>query len=312
MKNIRRIGFIALSIVLGLTFLYSAWTKASSFQSLEKFEWTMVEFAHLPWLLSAFAARFFIGMEAALGTLILLHFYGRRKWVLKTALALLVLLSAYLIYLWITQGNNVNCGCFGDEIQMTASESLIKNALLILALLVLIKYHTGIRARILGIINPLLFLIIVILPFILYGFPDTKPDWKGKDKFQPDLSALYKPDLAKPIPTVELKKGKHILSFLSLSCPHCRMAAKKMHIMKQRDPSLPIYMVLAGKDKYWKSFWEDTKATNIPYTKLDADAFLDIAGNAWPVIWWMNNGWVEAQSNYIQLDQHEVEKWLVK
>ena len=88
------------------------------------------------------------------------------------------------------------------------------------------------------------------------------------------------------------------------------MAAHKMHIMKKRNPSLPFYLVIAGKDQYLESFWKETKAIDIPHTRLDADSFTNMVGFAWPVIYGINNSYVEASSNYVQLDQSVIEKWL--
>jgi hypothetical protein len=146
----------------------------------------------------------------------------------------------------------------------------------------------------------------------LYGIPDNKPNWLQKDSFQLDMAPLYDPALAMPVAPASLKTGKHVISFLSLSCSHCRTATHKMTIMKDRNPSLPFYFVIAGKEEYLQSFWEETKSESIPHTKLDGDAFTDMVGYSWPVIYWINDGRVEAQANYIQLDQGEIENWLKK
>lgn len=307
MSKLVRIIFIILSIGIGATFLYSAYTKLFPIQS---FEYTMVEFAHLPWIAAALGARVLIGLEAALGALMLFHLYGRKKWILKLALLLLIVFSLYLIYLWITEGNNVNCGCFGDMIWMSPSSSLVKNAILIAGTLLLIKYHHGFGRKWANITSIAGLLVITALPFILFPLPARQPGWLQKDKFQVKLDALYNPQAAEPVPAINLNKGKYIISFLSLKCPHCRMAAHKMHIMKEKNPALPFYFVIAGNKKYLESFWAETRAKNIPYTKLDADSFTAIAGFQWPVIYFVNDGWVEAQTNYISLSQAEIEKWI--
>lgn len=309
MSKLPRIFLIVISIGIGVTFLYSAYTKLFPIQS---FEYTMVEFVHMPWLMAAIGARLLIGLEAGLGALMVLHMFGGRKWVLKLSLLILIMFSFYLVYLWATQGNNVNCGCFGDMIWMSPSSSLIKNGFLIAGLLLIIKYHDGFNKKWAKIVSPILLVVVTILPFILFALPDQQPTWLQKDKFQINLSALYNPETAKPVPAINLNKGKYVISFLSLSCPHCRTAAHKMQIMKEKNPELPFFFVIAGKDKYQESFWKETRARSIPHTKLDADAFTAIAGYAWPVIYFVNDGWVEAQSNYISLGQDEIEKWLAK
>jgi hypothetical protein len=276
------------------------------------FEYTIAEYAHLPWLMAAIAARFFIGLEAGLGALLVFNIYGKHKWIIKTAISLLLLFSVYLVYLWITAGNKINCGCFGDTIWMNPSTSLLKNILMIAILLLIYKNYSGIRFKWAKILSPIILIIFVILPYILFAIPDQQPTWLRKDKFKLSLTSLYNPQSANPVPAIDLQKGKYILGFFSLSCPHCRMAAHKMHIMKEKNPALPFYFVVAGKDKYIKPFWDETKAIDIPHTKLDADSFTNLVGYSWPVIYWLNNDSVEAQTNYVQLNQGEIEKWLEK
>jgi uncharacterized membrane protein YphA (DoxX/SURF4 family) len=310
MKIFKQIALVLLSMVLGATFLYSAWSKLDSYTALEQFEWTIVQFTHLPWLLAEIIARLSGGFEIALGALLVFSVTGRRKWIPKLAITLLAVFSVYLVFLWITVGNDLNCGCFGDKIWMRPSASLIKNAILITLLLVLAKFHDGLQFRWLRVINPIVFVGLTILPFILYPIPEGQPQWLQKDSFQLDMGSLYDTALSTPPAPSGLKKGKHVIAFFSLSCPHCRMAAQKMRIMKELNPELPFYFVLAGKEKYLASFWKETKAQNIPHTRLDGDAFISMVGYSWPVIYWINNGRVEAQANYIQLDQREIEHWL--
>lgn len=312
MNKIRQIVFIILSIALGALFLYSAWTKLYNYSALEQFEWTIVQFTGLPWRLSELSARFFGGLEIALGGLLIFNSLGRKKWIPKLAIALLLLFSIYLVFLWVTAGDDINCGCFGDEIWMSPSASLVKNAALIVLLLLLMKFHNGLQFTWLRIANPIAFITLTALPFILYPIPESEPQWLQKDSFQLDMGPLYDPILSTPVAPAHLKQGKHVIAFLSLSCPHCRMAAQKMHIMKLRNPALPFYFVVAGKDQYLESFWKETEAEDVPHTKLDGDAFTAMVGYKWPVIYWINQGRVEAQANYIQLDQQEIENWLTK
>ena len=185
-----RIFLIIITIAAGGLFLYSAYTKTIPIQT---FEYTMVEYAHLPWLLDAIGARFFVGLEAGLGALIALHLFGNRKWILKLALALLVFFSTYLAYLWIKVGNNVNCGCFGDAIWMNASTSLIKNAILLIIIGILLKFQQGWQYKWARIVAPVVLVIVIILPFILFPLPPQQPDWLRKDKYKIDLSSLYAP-----------------------------------------------------------------------------------------------------------------------
>jgi thiol-disulfide isomerase/thioredoxin len=316
MKQALKFLFIIISLVLGATFIYSAYSKTLPIQS---FEFNIVDSVHLPWMLASFLARFFVGLEAALGVLMIIHFYGNRKWVLKVALALLAVFSVYLLYLWTTKGNNVNCGCFGDQLWMSPAASLVKNLVMIALLALLIRYHKGISFQRSWVVDPMVFIAIIAGVFVYQPMVFEKQAWLGKESYKLDLAPLYEQG-KKDSPAIDLAHGKHIICFFSLGCPHCRKAALKIHIMKEQNPNLPFYMVLVGADKNFKAFFDETRATNIPYTRLEEEPFKHIVQKvengqviiAIPQIDWVNNSMVEAQASYITLDRGEIEKWLAK
>lgn len=300
------------SIIIGAIFIYSAYTKLYTLEAFQSFEFTIIEYIRFPWWMATLASRLLTGIELALGILIALHFYGNLKWILKLANGLLIVFSIYLVYLWIVAGNDINCGCFGDEVFMSPASSLIKNVILFAGIWLLIRYQSGLQIRWAHTLSPILLFAISALPFFFHPLPDAEPQWLNKQQsFKLDLAALYKPGRS-DMPKTDLYKGKYIIAFFSFSCPHCQMAAYKMHLMKQRNPSLPFYFVVAGKEQNEPLFWEKTKAKYIPHTKLESKEFTDIIGYSFPVIYWVNNGWVEADNNYLELDQGKIEDWLEK
>ncbi len=309
MHKASKIIFIVLSILTGITFIYSAYTKADPIQP---FEYTIVEYIRLPWLLAAITARFIIGLEAALGIMICCHFFGYRNVVLKVACALVVVMSVYLIGLWVVAGNNVNCGCFGDAIWLSPSASLIKNAVLLIVLGLLARFHRGIATRWAGIAGTVIFCTLLALPFVIYSIPGSQPTWLHKDRYKTDLSFLSATDSAgrKMGVAIDLNTGRHIVAFLSQACPHCRIAAYKMHVMKLHNPHFPFFLVIGGTTSDLSDFWKKTKADDIPYTRLEKNAFLNYTGGEFPKIIWVNNGWVEARADYNTLTESDIAAWL--
>ena len=317
MRIVFRFILIIISIGTGGMFLYSAWTKVLPIQP---FEYTIVEHLHLPWLAASILARLMIGLEAALGGLIVLHLFGKNKLVLKLAFALLVLFSIYLVWLWASAGNEVNCGCFGDYIWMSPSASLIKNAVLLLFTAILIRWHHSLHFKWVTPITWLLSLVGVVLPSVLFPISIGKPSWVKQDKFKLDFTPLYSPikddtaALRVPYPdkpSIDLSNGKYIIAFVSPSCEHCRIAARKMSIMKKDNPSLPFFMIIGGIASDLTDFWKYTNSGNILYMRLHRNPFLDYTGGMFPQIFWINNGWVEAKSSYNTLNQHEIEQWML-
>jgi len=318
MRYVVKSLLILLSLITGGTFLYSAWTKVLPIQP---FEYTIVEYMHLPWVLASGLARFMVGLEAALGGLIVLHMFGRRNFVLKAAAALLVIFSVYLIWLWAVAGNDINCGCFGDEIWMSPSVSLVKNAILLVLLAIVIRFHKGISFKKSEDVTSLLFVAGIALPFILYPMSMGEPSWLKKSAYKLDVTALYKPikdDTAAlrvpypDTPSVNLMQGKHIIAFLSPSCPHCHIAARKMSLMRHDDTTLPFFLIIGGIASDLTEFWKETKAGNIPWMRLHRAPFLEYTGGMFPYIIWVDNGMVVAKSTYNTLNEQEIKEWLHK
>lgn len=297
MNKLFRLFLILTTLATGGLFLYSAYTKL--FPSIQAFEYNIAGNLGVPHLTAAIASRFFIGVEAALGAMIALHFFGRRKWVLKAAFALVSVFSIYLIWLWIKMGDNVNCGCFGGGIFMSPSTSLVKNVVILAALGILLKRHSGFSFDSSNIIPIVNVLCIIMVAYI--AFPVFKP---YKFKFE----KLYADSIYNP--GVDLAHGKHIVAFLSRSCSHCRKAALKMHEMRTNNPSLPFYMIIGGTDTALASFWNDSHAQDIPWSRLPEKPFLDYTGGEFPQIIWLNNGKVEANTTYPELDQKIIEEWM--
>jgi thiol-disulfide isomerase/thioredoxin len=297
MNKLLRILLVLLTIATGALFLYSAYTKL--FPTIQTFEYTIVEFTHTPLMIAKLAARFFIGLEAGLGALMILHFFGKRNWVLKSAMALMVLFSLFLVFLWATAGNDVNCGCFGDAIWMKPSVSLLKNAAIMGILWLLLRYAKGFRYKWAQITAPLLLVATLTTGYIVFPVYDI---------YKMNLRPIYADK--KWAPVTDLTKGKHIVAFLSPSCGHCRKAAIKMQLMKQHNPKLPFYMIIGGVESDLTSFWQDTKAVSIPYTRLNRDEFMKYTKGVFPQIFWLNNSMVEDNTGYPELDQQLIEKWM--
>lgn len=312
MKNILiKILFFILSSVLGLVFLYSGYTKLNP---IEPFEFTFVDLGIGGWKLAPFIARFMIGLEFLIGFLLILGLYIKR-FTIKLTIASLILFSVYLLFLMATSGNKGNCGCFGNAIFMTPLQALIKNVIMIALSWLIYKFYDGFNF---GKIGKWLFGSLIIgsfaLPHILnyvdFSYSEAYLTQK-EDQFPLELDSLY--THAKiHTPPKTLSKGKHIISFMSLTCPHCRIAAKKLRLIKEKNPALSMYLVLNGEYKMIQPFFEDTKAYNIDYCILNGRSFVYLGGIQMPAIYLVNNSVVEHYVNYMELDQSEIENWYAK
>lgn len=305
------LDFFYWNIIIGAVFVFSAYIKL---YPIEPFELTFVDLGIGNWQMAPFIARFLIATEFLIGFALILNIY-LKKITYKLSIGILVFFCIYLLLQIMFQGNKGNCGCFGSAIAMTPLQALIKNVIMIGILLALYKFYEGWNP---GKFSRYIFIASIVaagsLPFILnpveLDYSEAylnKPD----ENFNLPLDTLY--NHAKlNVPPKTLSEGKHIIAFMSLTCPHCRIAAKKIRIIHERNPSISFYFVLNGLEENLKPFFEDTHTEEIPHCMLLGRPFVYLAGTSMPTIYLVNNSVVEHDVNYIDLDQEQVEEWLKK
>lgn len=298
----RTIGFLLL-VTVASVFLFSGISKLYAFEQLV---WNIMDAGVTNMTLAAIIARLFIGFELLLGVFLICHLF-LKSFTYPAVLILLIFFTVYLVLLISRQGDAGNCGCFGNAYEMKPSAGILKNIILmgITAILWLIYpvkpyKHSEWLSAIAG-------MIAIVMPFIFYPLSrDTKPTVIH----QPiDLSPLY--ESANTPPGVELRKGKHIVAFMSLTCPHCRKAGFLLHVIHRQHPEIPLFFVLNGNKAFEADFFNETKARDVPHVLFKgADDFLKMAGPGVPAIYWINNSVIERKSNYFQLDPVYMKEWL--
>jgi uncharacterized membrane protein YphA (DoxX/SURF4 family) len=322
---IKRITGAVLLVALAATFFYSGYSKCgvkfqgfhlvSNDNAFDSFQWTFLDLGINNIFATAIIARMMIGLEFMLGLFLLFHIYLKRF----TYPVIIVVLSVFIIYLLMVilkQGDSGNCGCFGDNIAMKPSSAIWKN-LIMMAVTILLMFIYPIKPyKHQEYYSMLLGLIAFSTPFVVNSISTaTSPTASGKPI---NLELLYN---YTPQPSEELRKGKHIIMFASLTCPHCRKAAYLLQIIHHQHPALPIFMVLDGPDTFKKQFFDETHAESVPYLYYRHTAEFDTLVNAGynpgetsgvPSIYLVNNGIIEYRSTYYQLDPAFMEKWIKK
>lgn len=297
MNKAGKIFLIILSIIAGAVFLFSAYAKT---MPVEDFTDTIYGRISVPWSVAAFAARFFIGVEAALGLLLVLNIFGKGKWVLYSSLIMLIAFSAYLTGLWVAQGNDVDCGCMGKVMPMSPMWSLVKNAVLLAIIFALIAKTPTVTKRGGQAFSIVSALVLVAMPFVIY--PAKLP-----------LDLLYAKNQPQQ-PVQELRTGKHIVCFLSLTCSHCRSAAAIIHDINEKHPDIPFYFVFSdrktNRDELLADFFKESKTENIPHHFADEKAFMELAGRAVPSIYFMDGEKIDTKAEIPDLTAENINAWL--
>lgn len=300
---------IFLHILIGLLFIFSGYSKIIL---IEPFEYKLVE-AGISWEFSLLLARLLIGLEWALGILLLFYWnFNKKVWM--ATLAILLIFSLQLL-VQIAAGDTSNCGCFGELIPFTPAQALLKNlGLFILLGLAWYSFRPMQfkKQRLAKILSLIVAVVVLLLPFILnpMNYATSSRMYERNDRFKLGLDTLYN-QTELPIPPIELRKGKHFVGFLSLGCSHCKVAATKIGIIQKQNPNLPIFIVYNGDPTHLDDFLTETKSESVPHYLLpNRKIFFSMAGGSVPTIYWVKNDSVYTQSTHLDLKKEQMEDWM--
>ncbi len=107
-----RILGIFLSVLLGLIFIYSGYSKL--YPVIETFEFTFIDIGLANWYTAPIIARLFIALELFTGLFLILN-VRLKKFTLTFTAALLLFFILYLIIQIVVSRNTGSCGCFGEH-----------------------------------------------------------------------------------------------------------------------------------------------------------------------------------------------------
>ena len=272
--------FLILRLLVGLIFIISGIAKLFP---IEPFENTFIELGISNWLMVPFLARIFVAFELFLGLSIIVNLWLKNK-IYYIAQTTLIIFTAYLIYLLFTKGNNADCGCFGNLIQLSPAVSILKNVLLLIALYFIPKQHSFSKAKIWGFS---IFVIAIALPLFLN--PIGVHNVQGIEvEEQIDFSKL--PPLYKTNQHVDFSKGKKIVAFLSYKCQHCINAGIKFSLLDKKKKISNLYFVIGSKkEKGLLEYLEKTKP-DFPIIWMNDDSFFNYSGGRLPAIIYIEDG----------------------
>lgn len=288
------IGFLLL-FLLSAVFIFSATAKLIA---IEPFEWTFMDLG-LPYAFAAFVARFFIGFEYLIALFLLAHFYLKRI-TYPATIAFLGVLTVYLVLILVQKGNKGDCGCFGDALPMSPAMGILKNIGLIALTYTLVYLYPVKPYRFQAILSVIGGLGCMVIPFIV--MPNSQK------QVPVNLDVLYRDNAHQP--AVELRKGKHLLAFMSLGCPHCRTAARILKKVYDEDSTAPIFLVLSGPESGETEFFNDTRAEKIPHMLFRGNEdFIRMAGPYVPALYWIDNSIKERKISPHQVTTELLQDW---
>lgn len=275
----------SIRIVVALLFLVSAIAKLypSPYFAISTFEVKQLYTLGFSDTLAPYFSRILIGIEFALGFLILSNHFLKRI----TIPATVGLLSVFIIHLsyvtFLSGGNSGNCGCFGELIPMTPIEAIIKNIIAVGLLIWLWKISENDKKSNFWILTTLTLGCILGL-FMLAPMkasttsssvsnenidtlnnPDSvfvttdlnlstdllnKSKDSSKTKTEKVIEEVKKDVGPKQVVSgysdlyADIDKGQKILCFFVPGCEHCRDAAKDLNALQKKHKDFPEVQIV--------------------------------------------------------------------
>lgn len=275
----------SLRIIVAVLFILSALAKLSKGHLLDSpyFAISTFEVKQLYTLgfsegFAPFFSRTLIGIELALGFLLLQNNWLRKFVIPVTTLLLLVFIGHLSYVTFSSGGNSGNCGCFGELLPMTPIEAIIKNivAVGLLGYLYILLPKEAKDGNF-WVLTTVLFATILAI-FMLApiqppanNFEVSAPEEVTNDTIPEatiDTTAilvskdtLQKVEAVKTVVKQEINEpekhksgyasyfskidtGRKTLCFFVPGCDHCRVAAKELTELKQKDKNFPEISII--------------------------------------------------------------------
>jgi hypothetical protein len=259
-------------------------------------------------------SRILIGIEFALGLLILQKNFLRTV-IIPTTLLLLAVFTTHLSIVTIQNGGNSgNCGCFGSLLPMTPIEAILKNvvAMILLVWLFVTLPKNSERQNNFWILTTvtfaavlMLFMLAPIQPlesnFTVSTSEETIKDSISKASIDDSIDSLYitkdSVKASKEIQEVNttepekkksgyaqyfsnIDKGRKTLCFFVPGCDHCREAAKELTELRKTNKNFPEISIIFMNEEadLIPDFFKDAGA-EYPYKIIEVIPFWNLLGS---------------------------------
>lgn len=286
---------------------FFALSAISKMMGVEAFEIYLYRSSFLSYDAATIAGRFIIASELLIAICLLIKLKFRIVW--GITFLFLLIFSIFLAFQMLL-GADENCFCLGELMEMSPAESLIKNALLLL-LLMLVKNSSNFRFRNENWAFAGTVILSLLVPVILSP-PDVFVQGSF-DEARHDQEALMQAIDSGDIPPY-FTEGKNLIAFYSLSCKYCRMASTRIGTSVREagiDNSL-VHIVFWGDSTLaFKPFFEETFSPEFEYAYLSTEPYLAITKGRMPLILLIEDGKVIHQMNYRNLDEGKIEEFFL-
>lgn len=298
-----RVVALVLRMALGALFIVSAIAKLIG---IDRFEIYIFSFNLLPLTWSMMAARLVIVAELLVGIGLMANI--AKRLVDTCALLMLVCFTLFLGYAALS-GRTDSCQCMGSLVEFDPLQSIAKNAVLLLLLVVAMGARPwSWRPR------WFVWLPVVLAPTVTVFVLSAPDNWlfgPSDEIYNAEqLDSAIAPD--GELAPLQLAEGRHAVAFLSPGCQFCRMADEKLtHICRRNglDSTAFVYIIPAA-DSTVAPLTLDTVSFIRPGHLVPPMTFALITYGQRPMLMLMENGKVTATCHYRNINEKQIVDFL--
>ena len=261
--------------------------------------------------IAPFFSRILIGIEFALGILILQKHYLRKLVIPATLLMLAVFTTHLSIVTFQNGGNSGNCGCFGSLLPMTPIQAILKNVVAMILLVILLKVmpkKDESKSNFWVLTTATVFFILLLFMIApmqaesnLVDVTGSEPNETAEVELIDTLKTETKVE-TKKLDTINkivevikdeplqhnsgysayfasIDKGRKTLCFFVPGCDHCREVAKELTEMKAKDKNFPeIKIIFMNEEADLIPDFFKFAGAKYPYKIIEVIPFWNVLG----------------------------------
>ena len=262
--------------------------------SIDEFELYIYSFDILDFLITTLFSRLLIAGELFLGLLLVFKMCYKFTW--RATLSVQIVFTLFLAYV-LAFRNDSNCHCFGELVELSPLESIIKNVVIIGALFFIkttrLQDHKTTSAFV-G-LRRVLLAAAVIIPFVVTPMDSVYKMIYSSEKeistvdFYETLDKVVKMDFVDNDivfdSTAQIKMdGKQMVVIVSSGCKYCRLGVKKLSMMMRKNDikSDNVKIFIWGSREGILNFKDETLTDDFSYWHIMPHEAVDITLGRFP------------------------------
>lgn len=281
----------AIRIMIGSMFIIAAILKLIS---IDEFEIYIYSFNVFSFLATTFVSRLLIAGEFILGLFLILKINYKFTW--RATLIMLMFFTLFLIYVAIFR-NDDNCHCFGELVDLSPVESIVKNVVM-MALLSFASRKSKVESQKFFVLRSSFFVLSLLLIIFIISPPDviynkiysTEKEISSRDlyeSFDDIVKINFENDSISFDSTsvFKLNEGSQMIAIVSSGCKYCKLGVKKLAMMldnKEADIS-DVDIFIWGSPNGIINFRRETLTEDYDYWHIMPNEAIDITYGRFPI-----------------------------